>query len=161
MIMRCEEFEVRLEEVESGALSAPLREHVMGCVACSAYLRDWQLAGAGLRLLAAEPVPEASAGFAARLVRRLEGMSPVQSSEEFLERVGRRFVYASLALALTVLLFLLLPSSGPVRAPMTADLYWAGPETFAAENDLVLGSDSTGNQVVTPNAGEGSEETPK
>ncbi|HEV2492379.1 MAG TPA: hypothetical protein VG204_04830 [Terriglobia bacterium] len=159
--MRCEEFQERLEELEALELPAPLREHAAGCALCRAYARDWRLARAGLRLLAAEPVPELPMGFAARLVRQLEEVSPVRSSEEFLERVGKRFVYASLALALTVLLFLLLPSSGPLRAPTTADLYWAGPETFATESDLVLSGDSSGNQVVVPNAGEGSEETPK
>src|SRR5579863_9838069 len=159
--MRCEEFEERLGELESVDLPAPLREHAAGCAVCRGYLRDWRVARAGLRLLAAEPVPEVSVGFAARIVRQLEETAPVRASEEFLEHVGRRFVYASLALALTVLLFLLLPSSGPLRAPTTTDRYWAGPETFAAENDLVLNNDSASNQAVVPNAGEGSEETSK
>lgn len=158
--MRCEEFEERLGELESADLPAPVREHAAGCAVCRGYLRDWRVARAGLRLLAAEPIPELPVGFAARLVRQLEEAALVRASEEFLEHVGRRFVYASLALALTVLLFLLLPSSGPLRAPTTADRYWAGPETFAAESDLVLNNDS-GNQVIVPNAAEGSEETSK
>jgi hypothetical protein len=162
MNMRCEEFQEKLEELEALELSAPLHEHAAGCPACQVYARDWRVARAGLRLLAAEPVPEAPVGFAARLVRQLEGVAEGgRSSEEFLERAGRRFVYASLALALTLLLFLLLPSSGPLRAPTTADLYWAGPETFAAENDLVLSGDSSGNQTLVPSAGERSEETQK
>lgn len=159
--MRCDEFQERLEDLEGLELPAPLREHATGCTVCRAYLRDWRMARAGLRLLAAEPAPDLPVGFAARLLRRLEEAPPVRSSEEFLERVGRRFVYASLALALTVLLFLLLPSSGPLRAPTTADRYWAGPETFAAESDLVLNNDSSSNQAVLPNGSEGREETSK
>ncbi|HKS94513.1 MAG TPA: hypothetical protein VJV74_00105 [Terriglobia bacterium] len=159
--MRCDEFQERLEDLEGLELSAPLREHAAGCTVCRAYLRDWRVARAGLRLLAAEPAPELPVGFAARLVRRLEETVPVRSGEEFLERVGRRFVYASLVLALTVLLFLLLPSSGPLRAPTTADRYWAGPETFAAESDLVLSNDTSGNQADVPAAAGEGEKTPK
>ena len=40
----------------------------------------------------------------------------------FFERVGRRFVYATLALAFVALLALVVPSTGPVRGPSAADL---------------------------------------
>jgi hypothetical protein len=146
--MRCEELRENLEAFETVELPAPAREHLASCPDCRGRVRDWRLARVGLGLLAEESVPELSVGFAARVVRRLEGVAEAgRSSGEFLERAGRRFVYASLLLALTALLFLLLPSSGPLRAPSTADLYFAGTETFMSENDPVLTGEPAGNQV--------------
>src|SRR5579863_9576993 len=133
--MRCEEFEERLGELESVDLPAPLREHAAGCAVCRGYLRDWRVARAGLRLLAAEPVPEVSVGFAARIVRQLEETAPVRASEEFLEHVGRRFVYASLALALTVLRVAVLDPSAPLHVAPGGASHCARHETFAEEND--------------------------
>ena len=40
---------------------------------------------------------------------------------EFFETVGRRFVYATLALTLALLLSLVLPTTGPVRGVAGAD----------------------------------------
>ncbi len=70
----------------------------------------------GFSLLRQEEAPAPSLGFAERLVRQLGEMSRVPSMADFFERVGRRFVYATLALTLLALLALALPSTGPVRS---------------------------------------------
>ncbi len=156
--MRCEELWENLEELGGTELPAPLRKHLTSCPACQSYARDWRLTRAGLRLLASEPLPEPSVGFAARLVRRLDGLAEVgRSSEQFLEQAGRRFVYASLLLALTVLLALLLPSSGPLRATTTPDLYFAGQEALSSESDPILaGEPAESKSPVLPGSREGS-----
>ena len=142
--MRCDKVRENLEDWRGDALPVPLREHVARCSACAAYAREWQLVGAGLRALAREPVPEASLGFAARVVRRLEGLAEAgRKREELWERVGRRFVYGTLLLALTTLLVLLLPSSGPLRAPTTTEAYFAGLEVAAAANDPLFADEAS------------------
>src|SRR3989442_15778311 len=114
--MRCDEVRELLEELKTLELPAGVREHLAACAGCAAYARDWRLVRAGFVALAAEPVPEPSLGFAARLTRRLgEGVEGVKRTEQAFERAGRRMVYAALMLTLTVLLALVLPSSGPVR----------------------------------------------
>jgi anti-sigma factor RsiW len=112
-------------------ISAAVREHLAGCPGCDALAREYELVRAGFRALAAEPVPEPSWGFSTRLLRRLE-KSPDEEGAAFLERVGRRVVYASFLLALTLLLALALPSSSPLRSPTTADLYLAQAEVATA-----------------------------
>ncbi len=162
--MRCEELWEDLEELGgTDEFPALLREHLASCPACQSYARDWRLARAGLRLLAGEPLPELSVRFAARLARRLDGLAEVgRSSEQFLEQAGRRFVYASLLLALTVLLALLLPSSGPLRATTTPDLYFAGQEALTSESDPILaGEPAEGKSIVAPGAGKGSASKPE
>jgi hypothetical protein len=61
-------------------------------------------------------------GFAERLVRQLGELGRAPSVAEFFERVGRRFVYATLALTFLTLLALALPSTGPVRGLSAADM---------------------------------------
>ena len=140
--MRCQQVLECLEDVGTVSLPDAVRQHVRKCRACETYVRDWVLVRAGLRSLAREAAPELSVGFAARLVRRLDEIGEIgRSGEEFLERTGRRFVYASLLLALTVLLVLLAPISGPLRAPSTADSYLAEPEAFNSVGDPVLSGD--------------------
>ena len=142
--MRCDEVRESVEELRGDALPAPLREHLVSCAACAAYARQWQLVEAGLRALAREPVPAASLGFAARVVRRLEGLAEAgRKSEELWERAGRRFVFATLLLALTTLLVLLLPSSGPLRAPTTTEAYFAGLEVAATANDPLFADEAS------------------
>lgn len=158
--MRCEQLLEDLQAFETAELPAPLREHLASCGTCRSYAEDWRLARAGFRLLASEALPELSPGFAARLLRHVDGLAEAgRSSEEFLERVGLRFVYASLLLTVTVLLALLLPSSGPLRARTTADLYYAGQEAFISESDPIL----TGERPAPtlPSVREGSEGRPK
>src|SRR5437879_13519812 len=111
--MRCDEARESVEELRGDALPAPIREHLVTCAACAAYARQWQLVEAGLRALAREPVPAASLGFAARVVRRLEGVAEAGRNREGLwERAGRRCVYAALLLEFQTRLALLLPSWG-------------------------------------------------
>ncbi len=140
--MRCEEVRTILEEVPTGGLASPVREHLAMCRDCSAYARDWRLVSAGLRELSREPVPEASWGFAACVVRRIEEATALlQPRPESLERVGRRFVYAMLMLTLVFLLGLLLPSSGPLRSPAAAEYYLVRPETVSARAEIALGEE--------------------
>ena len=62
-----------------------------------------------------------------------------------------QFVYATLVLALATLLALLLPSSGPLRGPTTAELYAAGPEAVTLGNDPIFPDELPANP--TPAAG--------
>jgi len=150
--MRCERARETLEDLGRAEVPAWVREHVASCAACQAWARDWRLIRAGLRLLAREPVPGASPGFAARLARKLEGLAAEGArSGEFWERAGRQFVYATLVLALATLLALLLPSSGPLRGPTTAELYAAGPEAVTLGNDPIFPDELPANP--TPAAG--------
>lgn len=135
--MRCKQIRQSVDEHGVFSLPESALQHVRTCPACEAYLRDQRLVTAGLRSLAQEAPPELSVGFAARLVRSLDGIAEIgRSGEEFLEQTGRRFVYASLLLALTLLLVLLAPVSGPLRAPSTADSYLAEPEAFNSVSDF-------------------------
>lgn len=146
--MRCEEVHKILEDWPE-EISAPVREHLAGCPGCGALAREYGLVRVGLRTLAAEPVPEPSWGFAVRVLRRLEE-SPVPEGAEFLERVGRRVVYASFLLALTLLLALALPSSGPLRGPTAADFYLAQQESVTLAGDPILTGQLSENYVVIP-----------
>lgn len=136
--MRCEEVREYVEDLGTGSLPDAVRQHAAACPACKAYLGDQRLVSAGLKSLAREAPPELSVGFATRVLR---GLETGRSREEFLERAGRRFVYASLVLALTLLLALLAPISGPLRSPATADSYLAEPEAFNTVGDPVLSGD--------------------
>jgi len=148
--MRCEEVRETLPD-SAGEFSPQVNEHLARCPACQAYARDWRLVRAGFQALAQEPVPEASLGFAERLLRQLaDPTSQRRFGEEFLERVGRRFVCASSLVTLLLLLGLLLPSSGPLRGPATADLYIAQPETTLLRNDPMLADDFSENPEVAP-----------
>jgi anti-sigma factor RsiW len=143
--MRCEEVHRIFVEDWSEEISAPVREHLAGCPACGTLAREYGLLRAGLRALAAQPAPEPSWGFATRVLRRLEETRD-EASGEFLERAGRRVVYATCILALTLLLALVLPSSGPVRGPTTTDLYLAQSEELTAmSSPIFLGELPNGN----------------
>src|SRR5579863_3702860 len=98
---------------DDGEYPAGVQEHVRGCPSCASAARDWQLLRLGLEGMAAEPVPDPSLGFARRVARRLGETEPARVQEAFFERVGRRFVYAALLLAVTLLLALVLPATGP------------------------------------------------
>jgi len=148
--MRCEEFREAIEETRSRGVSAALREHLGRCAACAEYARDWQMVRAGLNLLAAEPVPEPMLGFARRVLRRLEESASVLASrEELLERAGRRMVYATSLLVLALVLMLVLPTTGPVRAQASAELFPAEPAVVVENNPLLL-DDSTANPPLAP-----------
>lgn len=155
--MRCDEVREILEEAKAEELSAPVREHLAKCAACETYARDWRLVEMGFRALRAEPAPETSPGFATRLVRRLEEAAETGDvGLEFLEVVGRRVVYATVLLAFTLLLAMALPSSGPLRGPSAAELFFAQPENLTAENDPIF-ADDLAESYVTPPTGQTNE----
>jgi anti-sigma factor RsiW len=154
--MRCKE--VREILGESGITEAPpeVREHLGRCPACEAYTRDWKTLHAGLRVLAAEPAPEPMLGFTARVLRRLEeATGTFPSSEELLERAGRRMVYATLLLALVLMLALVLPASGPVRTQASTELYPPEPAAVVVENNPILIEDAPLNRPPTFSAPKG------
>ena len=99
------------------------------------YHRDLRLVRAGFHLWKREEAPEPSLGFAERLVRQLGEMSKAPSVADFFERVGRRFVYATLALTFLALLALALPSTGPVRGLSAADIQIPAQEASLAYSD--------------------------
>ena len=70
--MDCKEIRDLVSDLRGGELSAEAREHVSKCAGCEGFLRDARLVHAGFRALAEEAAPEASFGFASRLVRRLQ-----------------------------------------------------------------------------------------
>ena len=80
---------------------------------------------------------EPSLGFAERLVRQLSELSKTPSVADFFERVGRRFVYATLVLTLLALLALTLPSTGPVRGLGAADIQISAQEASLAYSDPI------------------------
>ncbi len=145
--MRCDKMRRILAESKVAAWPADVREHLAVCSGCAEFARHWRLVGAGFRQLAGEAPPEASLGFTARLLRRLEE-SRDSGGAEFLERVGRRVVLATLVLTLTMLLALVLPSAGPLRGPATADVSLGQSE--AMENDPLFTPEPDGQHPVAP-----------
>src|SRR3989442_11064967 len=93
----------------------------------------------GLRAVGGEEVPEASLGFATRLVRRL-GEAVGAAAPDFFETAGRRVVLATLVLTLTVLLALAWPAAGPLRGG-AADLAMAQAELTPLEDDPLFSPD--------------------
>jgi len=129
----------------SGQAGERVTEHLRACPACQDFARDWADLQAGLYALAARPVPEPSWGFAERVLRRLEEFpAGFAAGEDFFERVGRRVIYATTALALILLIALALPSSGPLRGPMPTEI-------------MVAQSDGVG--ATFPEFSEGSEDS--
>ncbi len=149
--MRCQEVREIIEDGLIGGMLPSVREHIATCPDCAAYLRQSQVVSAGFNELGREPVPEASWGFSARVLRRIQevGMKP-QPRPDFVEQVGRRFVYATLVLTLTLLLALILPSSGPVRDVQSVDLYLAQPAAVSARADLAMGEEFPSLQDAMP-----------
>jgi len=118
---------------------AQAREHLRKCAGCEAYWRNARFLQAGFHALAEETPPQASFGFASRLVRRLQQWEATGARSEFFETVGRRFVYATLALTLALLLSLALPSTGPVRGVAGADFLGLQNRNQASPPDVVGG----------------------
>jgi len=137
--MDCEEIRDLISELWGGELSAEAREHVSKCAGCERFLRDARLVQAGFRALAEETVPEASLGFASRLIRRLQEWEEKGARSEFFETVGRRFVYATFALTLALLLSLVLPTSGPVRGVAGADFLGLQLDRQSSPPDVIGG----------------------
>lgn len=141
--MRCKSVLEILETPGHPELTEPVRLHLAHCASCLAVARDLGKIRAAFYALAVVPAPQASLGFRERLLRRLdEAASKAGSASDFFETVGRRFVLGSLVLAMLLLMALVLPASGPLRAPTSAETYLAQPEPnqpdeatlFAEEN---------------------------
>jgi hypothetical protein len=131
--MRCGQAR-RLVLEENGARR--LQEHLAACSGCAAYADDWARLQAGMRRVAMQATPEPSFGFAGRLVRNLQDASGAQRAGEFfLERAGRRFIYAALLATLLLFGVLVVPRSSPVRSTAAAvEIEAVQPETVAAQN---------------------------
>jgi predicted anti-sigma-YlaC factor YlaD len=133
--MRCDHIRDRLVDLWEGEETAEVRQHLTQCAACAGYYRELRLVRSGLRLWKREEAPEPSLGFAERLVRQLGVMSKAPRVTDFFERVGRRFVYATLALTFVALLALALPATGPVRGLTAADIQMPAQEASLAYSD--------------------------
>jgi len=120
--MRCELVREEFDKLWEGEATAEVRQHLTQCGACARYYRDLRLVREGLRLWKREEAPQPSLGFAERLIRQLGDLSKAPSVGDFFERVGRRFVYATLVLTCLALLALALPATGPVRGLTVADM---------------------------------------
>jgi anti-sigma factor RsiW len=146
--MRCKDIQNGIVEA-AGKQTAPVAEHLASCPACRAFVRDWRLTSLGFQALAQEAVPEATLGFAERVVRLLQDPSSEKRfGEQFLVGVGRRFVYAGLLVTLLMLMGLLLPASGPLRGPAAAELYIAQSETSTGWNDPLFSDDVQANRAT-------------
>jgi len=140
--MRCDEVRQVLEE-SGDELPLTVGEHLAACPECRAFAEGWKAVRAGFRTLAEELVPEASIGFASRVTRRLEDLSNTGSfGKDYVERAGRRFVYAALLLTAMYVMALLLPSTGPLRSPASADLSLAKSEAFETYSDPAFSADT-------------------
>jgi hypothetical protein len=145
-MMLCNYVERILDEGKG--LTAEAQQHAKQCSACAQFLCEWRLVSAGFRELAKEMPPEASIGFTARLMRRIEdGQRAVPNELGFFEQVGRRFVYATLVLAFMLLLALALPSTGPLRAPTSgsgsAEIMLEQPEMAVMQSEPIIGVDGS------------------
>jgi len=147
--MDCKAIRDLVIELWGGELPAEAREHLSKCAGCEAFWRDARLVQTGFRALAEEAAPEASLGFASRLVRRLHEWEGKGARQEFFETVGRRFVYATLALTLALLLSLVLPVSGPVRGVAGADFLGLQSQNQVSQPD-VFGGDLGDSRGLVP-----------
>lgn len=133
--MRCEEIRTLLVDAGEGGRNAAVDEHLAVCVECRSCAADAARIQAGFRLLAAEETPALSWGFAERVLRRLAAEGAARSSGvDFFEKAGRQVIMATLVLVLTLVLAMILPSSGPVRRQPTAVAYWPQSSAISATN---------------------------
>jgi predicted anti-sigma-YlaC factor YlaD len=128
--MRCSKVRESLEPENNSQSRPAVREHLAVCSKCQAYAANLSKLAAGMKLLAEDPILEPSIGFHSRVLRRLEQ----ESGRDFLERAGRRVVYATLVVVLFLLLAMIVPSSGPVRRSPNLENYWPQQEAVAEGN---------------------------
>ena len=144
--MRCDAVR---QIVEEGMDRPPaVAAHLESCSGCKEYLREWETVRAALISLRAEDPPEPSIGFTTRVMRRLEN-APAELSQQFIDQIGRRVVYATLMMALMVLLVLLLPSSGPYRSSGISESVLVQPQVATLSNEQILGVDGMDNGDLT------------
>lgn len=136
--MRCKEIQkIAWENSQAGLMDnkvqydASVQRHVESCVSCRAYVKDLAMLQAGFAVLARDAAPKPSWGFADRVLRRLNE-ERARKAPEFLESAGRRVILATLVLVFTLLLAMILPSSGPVRHKPTMESYWSQTENVTA-----------------------------
>lgn len=147
--MDCKEIRDLVGERWGEELPVEAREHLSECARCEAYWRNARFLRAGFHALAEETPPEASFGFASRLVRRLQQWEATGARSEFFETVGRRFVYATLALTLALLLSLALPTSGPVRGVAGADFLGLQSHNQVSQADVVGGDFGDSHDLIS------------
>lgn len=141
--MRCEDIRIILEEVRGQDAPESVRTHLVSCAECARWWQEWRLMSAGFGLLAQEAVPEPSWGFSERVLRRLEEASEGRrGAADFLERAGQRVVWATLVVTLTVVLALVVPSSGPVRAASEPESLLAQPQVASMQNYPIIDVDN-------------------
>lgn len=148
--MTCDDVRERLVDVWENDDTVEVRQHLAGCPVCAGYYRELCLLRSGFQGLRREEVPAPSLGFAERLVRQLGEISRVPSVAEFFERVGRRFVYATLVLTFLALLALALPATGPVRGLSATDIQITTQESSLAYLDPVGDPAALGIPEVVP-----------
>ncbi|MGH9445382.1 MAG: hypothetical protein ACRD3O_06625 [Terriglobia bacterium] len=137
--MRCKDVREMLVETRRENLPSGVREHLDHCSDCqSDAVGQLWLAG-GMMFLAQESVPEPSIGFSTRVLRRIEDER--EESAKFLERAGRRVVYATLVLVFFLLLAMIVPSSGPVRRNSNLRTY-SPPQETATVGDYSISLDN-------------------
>lgn len=140
--MRCDAVR---QIVEEGMDRPPaVAAHLESCSGCKEYVRKWETLRAALIALRSEDAPEPSIGFTTRVMRRLED-TPADPSQQFIDQIGRRVVYATLMVALMLLLVLLLPSSGPYRSSGISQSVLVQPQVAMLSNEQILGVDGMDN----------------
>lgn len=149
--MRCEDVRKTVLECRH-EVPGEIGSHLELCPSCAAEVRNYRTIRLGFRMLAEEPTPEASAGFAQRLIRKLEEVRETGwARENFWELAGRRAVYATLLVTLLAILALVVPSHGPLRQPArVSDVYPAEPVVMALESDPVLSGDLSSASATAP-----------
>jgi len=161
--MGCKEVVAILDASPGDTLPEPVTAHLSACPACAEAWKDLRLLRTGFTTLAKDQAPEPTLGFGARVVRRLDDVLDSRGvAAEFFERIGRRFVLASLLLAMSLLLGLILPASGPFRGPAADEPYLAQTDTRTRADASPLGVEFVDAQDAAPSSSSrGSEQKQK
>jgi anti-sigma-K factor RskA len=154
--MKCDDVRTILEETRDRNAPEAALTHLASCALCAEWWQEWQMMTEGFRLLSADAGPEPSWGFSERVLRRLqETAEAARGGADLIERAGRRVVWATLALTLTAVLALVVPSSGPVRAASEPDSLVVQTQASSSDSYPIVEVDNTDNsaaQTVTPPA---------
>jgi len=136
----------QLEDILQGRLRAGQKEtveaHLSDCPECAAELREMRLYSRAMRALRATDVPEASAGFYARVMQRVESQGRPSFWNLFLDPVfGRRLVYATGAMFLLMASFLLATTGGQPELARTPVEMMARPAAAPVAMQAEFGDD--------------------